>query len=500
MNPDNKQNDSNTLQAFWVATGSLFSAGFALISSMILSRYFAKEDYGTYKQVMYVYTTLVTLFTLGLPKAFSYFLPRVPVEEAKSLIKKLTNLFFLLGGLMSVALFFGSPLIARILKNSELEVAMKWFSPVPLLMLPTMGLEGILSTYRKLKFMTIYKLGTGIGTILCVALPVMIFDGNYIQAIIGFVLASFLSFALALYFKYLPVKKSGNNETKITYNEIFKFSLPLLYASLWGILISSADQFFVSRYFGTKIFADFANGSLDLPFVGMIVGACATVLTPVFSRLAHEQLNPKDDIFSLWMSVFEKTAKLIYPLLLFCWVFADVLMTALYGDMYASSAIYFRIKTIENLFSIIVYAPLIIALGKTKFYANVHMYGAIVLIVLEYGCVRTIHSESAVFITLISMLCRLGRIFVMMSFVSKYFKVHLIRLFPVKIFAKIIFPSLLILTGLHILLVECADLNKFIVLVAAFVLYSIIFYAISFPLKLDYYSIIKPITDKFFRK
>lgn len=68
----NKNGDSNTLQAFWIAIGSLFAFGFGIVSSMILSRYFPKEDYGTYKQVIYVYTTLLTVFTLGLPKAFSY--------------------------------------------------------------------------------------------------------------------------------------------------------------------------------------------------------------------------------------------------------------------------------------------------------------------------------------------------------------------------------------------------------------------------------------------
>src|SRR5690554_7812014 len=87
-------NNNNTVQASWIAIGSLFSFGFGIVSSMILSRYFLKEDYGTYKQVLYVYSTMLTVFTLRLPKAFSYFLPRVDENQAKSLIKKITNLFF----------------------------------------------------------------------------------------------------------------------------------------------------------------------------------------------------------------------------------------------------------------------------------------------------------------------------------------------------------------------------------------------------------------------
>lgn len=87
----NKSN--NTIQAAWVALGSLFAFGFSIVSSIILSRYFDKTDYGTYKQVIYVYHTLLIVFTLGLPKTYSYFLPRTNDCYVKSLVKRL-QLYF----------------------------------------------------------------------------------------------------------------------------------------------------------------------------------------------------------------------------------------------------------------------------------------------------------------------------------------------------------------------------------------------------------------------
>jgi O-antigen/teichoic acid export membrane protein len=489
-----KQNNNNTIQAFWVSIGSLFSFGFTLISSMILSRYFLKEDYGTYKQVIYVYSTLLTIFTLGLPKAFSYFLPRVPLNEAKNLIKKLTNLFFLLGSVFSVLLFIFSSQIATFLKNPDLELALKIFSPVPLFMLPTMGLEGILSTYRKLKFLTIYKISTGLMQILFIVLPVMLFKFGYIQAIMGFVVASFLTFALALYFKYMPVKSAGNEKTQVSYNEIFKFSMPLLSANLWGILYNSTDQFFISRYFGTKIFAEFSNGSLELPFVGMIVGACATVLSPIFSRISHENLNPKKEIFPLWKSVFEKTAQLIYPLLLYCWFFADIIMVVLYGNQYENSTIYFRIKSLLNFFTLIVYAPLIISIGKTKYYSNVIMFCTILLIILEY--ISIFIFRSPYIITSLSVICSIGCTMAMLAFVTKFFDVKMSNLFPVKLLLKIALPSILILFTLHYLLVDLFSLNKLLILFISFIGYILFFYISSYFFKIDYWTILKPLINK----
>ena len=80
---------NNSKQAMWVAIGQFCSFAIGFISPVILSRYFTKGDYGTYKQVMYVYDTLLTVFTLGLPRAYSYFIPRVSKSQSKDVVKKL---------------------------------------------------------------------------------------------------------------------------------------------------------------------------------------------------------------------------------------------------------------------------------------------------------------------------------------------------------------------------------------------------------------------------
>lgn len=485
---------NNTQQAFWVALGSLFSFGFTMVSSMILSRYFDKTEYGTYRQVLYVYNTLLTVFTLGLPRAFSYFLPRVHEDQAKSLIKKITNLFFALGGVFSLLLFLFSGQIAIFLKNPDLAYALKIFSPVPLLMLPTMGLEGILSTYRMNKFNAVYTVVTRIMMLLFVALPVMLFGGGHIQAIIGFVAASFVSFSLALFLKYHPVRNKRNERCDITYNDIFKFSLPLLYASLWGVLISSADQFFISRYFGSEVFAEFSNGALELPFVGMIIGATATVLSPIFSRMSHEEVDPQKEIFPIWKSVFEKSAMLIYPLLIYTWVFADVIMIVLYGGQYEVSSTYYRIRTIANFFTLIVYGPLLINIGKVKYYANVHMYGAIILIVLEFISVYLINSPFA--LVGVSVACQIGRIYVLLRMVAKYFDYPLYKLFPLRTIGKILIPSIIILGIEYYIFLYVLDIHNLAILFASFTIYAVVFYMYSLKVKLNYMDIIKPLLKK----
>lgn len=485
---------NNTKQAAWVAVGSLCSFGFTIVSSMILSRYFNKADYGTYKQVMYVYNTLLTVFTLGLPKAFSYFLPRVELSQSKSLIRKITNLFFLLGGLFSLLLFVFAPQIAKFLKNPDLVKALRVFAIVPFFMLPTMGLEGILATFKQTKFIALYNILTNVFKLLCVALPVMVWNLGYVEALWGFVIASFVTFLLALYLKYYPVRKQANEKCPTTYKEIFKFSIPLLTASLWGIIINSCDQFFVSRYFGNEIFAEFSNGWMSLPFIGMITGATATVLSPLFSRMSHEKVDPIKEIYPLWISVFEKSAKLIYPLVVYSLVFADVVMTVMYGEQYAVSGSYFRIRLITDFFTIIIFAPLIINIGEVKYYSRVTMITAIALVALEFVSVNTISSPYA--ISWVSTICHIIRVFIYLGFVAKFFGIGLYKLFPIKLLLQILIPSIVLLVLEHWFFVDYCQWNAIIVLVVSFVVYIVLFFLYSLLVKIDYLAIIKPILSR----
>lgn len=441
-----------------------------------------------------MYSTLLVLFTLGLPRAYSYFLPRVEADQARSLIKKINNLFFMTGAIFSFALYMGSSYIAFFLRNPELDLALKIFSPVPFLMLPTMGLEGILASFRMTKLMALYTIVTRLLMLICVAVPVVFFNGGYIEAIIGFVFASGFSLTLALFFKSYPVRDKEKNETEIEYRGILEFSLPLLYASLWGILINAADQFYISRYFGSEVFAEFANGSLELPFIGMIVGATTAVLSPVFSRMSHEKANPLKDIFPIWKSVFEKSALLIYPLLIYVWIFSDQIMIVLYGEQYASSAVFFKIKAIVNFFTVIAYGPLLINTGKVKFYAKVHMYTAFSVLALEYAAVMLFSSPYAV--SIVSMLCQLFKTLCLLYAVAKVFQLKLLELFPMKIIGKIFFISLPVLAIDYYLLVFFLELSELLILILGFLVYIFIYMCGAVLLGLDYFSIIRSLVKK----
>lgn len=473
---------NNTKQAAWVAVGSFFSFFVGIVSPMILSRFFDKTDYGTYKQVMYVYNTLLVVFTFGLPRAYSFFLPKRRDEEAKSVITKLNSIFISLGFLFSLTLFcFASP-IAHILNNEDLSFALRVFSPVPALLLPTMGLEGILATYKKTEYLALFTIITRIFTVLCTVIPVICFSGTYVHAIIGFDFAAIITCIIAFYIMGVPIKGFPSVKTDLTYKEIFVFAFPLLTAAIWGTIIESAPQFFISRYYGNEVFADFSNGFMRFPFVGMVTAAIATVLLPEFSRI-DKGVGMKDEAFAIWNRTIIKSAKILFPMIVFCIFFANLMMVCMYGDIYETSSIYFQIKNVSCLAFIIPFAPIMIAVGKTKEYSFMHFATAILIVSMEIIAVKSFNTP--VFVAIVSELCQILFVFFMMVSISKYARKSLGSMLPIKSLIIILLATIASGVITYILSLSI-HVNKFILLAIVLFLYVLLYYFFCFLFKISY--------------
>lgn len=478
---------SNSQQTMWVAIGQFLAYAIGIVTPMILSRYFDKGDYGTYKQVMYVYHTLITVFTFGLPRAYSYFIPRVSLAESKDVVRKITNVFVVIGVSISLVLFLGSSIIADLLKNPDLKLALMYFSPTPLFLLPVMGLDCIMASYKKTQFVAIYSFFTKIFTIVFIVLPVIVFDGNYLHAIIGFDIASFLNFVLAFYIRNIPTKGISLEKTTVTIKEIMSFTVPLIVASVWIMIFQSVNQFFVSRYYGNEVFADFSNGFIEFPVIPMVVSSVATVLMPLFSdKLVHDVEGVK----TTWINALGKSVKITYPIAVFSIVFASLIMSCFYGDNYESSGIYFLIKNFEGLFMIIPFYPIILALGKTKQYSNIHLVMAIAIIPLEYLVVK--FGLPAWMIGVVFEVCVFAKMVLQFNVVSKAIDMTFSDLIPIKSMAQITGLSLLSSVLPYLLYHFLVDqLNKFVLLFVVGILFLVIYYILCWVLHITYKEVIK---------
>ncbi len=452
---------SNTNQAIWVGIGQLSSFSLSLLSAAILARYFNKSDYGTYKQVLYIYNTLLVLFSAGLQGAYSYFLPKQSMEQGKDFVYKLIRTFFLLGLAFSISLFLFAPVISNLFKNPDLLRGLRIFSVVPCLMLPVIGIEGIYATLRKTHVIAVYTTLSRLLMLTMITLPVLILGGTYITALYGWIASSFVTFIFGIYFILKPFRKVERARTIFRYEQIFRYSMPLMVATIYGILIRFADQFFISRYYGAEVFAEFSNGFIDLPFVSLIAGATVTVLLPLFSRYS-EASEGLENICQTWKSATERSVILVYPILAFFIFNAKNSVVALYGQQYEASAIYFIIGMMIGFFNIIVFQSVLFALGKTRIYARIHLVQAILIWIVGFIVVSLSWSPASY--AALSRVFYIAQVCIGIYYAARVLGVKLKYVIPFSKMLKVLVHSSII-CGLVSLLTGILNTNVFLSLV-----------------------------------
>lgn len=358
-------NKSNFNQALWLGISSVSSMLVSIVSAAILSRYFDKTEYGTYKQIIFVYTTLLTIFQAGLPSVFSYFLPKYPREAGKYIVNKINRILFGLGFLLSVTIFLTSGIVADFLNNPELERGLKLFSPFPFFTLPTLGLEGIYVVNKNTRFVAIYNTITRLLMLLCIVLPVVFIKNSYETAVLGWGLASIFAFVIAMCYKTRPYKDIEQaEEIPHLMKKVLSYTLPIMGTSCVMLFYNSINQLVISRYFGVESFAEFSNGFMPLPFIAIIINPIRIMLIPMVSK-AHTEGSLEEAKRFLNTSIKE-IALLIVPMVAFCFAFAKPIMVFLYGEQYANSYIFFMIALTFNYCEIFPLQVILNGLGRTK--------------------------------------------------------------------------------------------------------------------------------------
>ena len=250
-----------------------------------------------------------------------------------------------------------------------------------------MGVEGIYTAIRKTKIIAIYQLITRVLMIVCTVLPVICIGNDYKVAIIGWGAASLITFVIAMYLKRKPYINIDKEQISGLYKQLFSYTAPLLGAFIFGFIISSADQFFISRYYGVGAFADYSNGCISIPIAVMITSSVKDVLLPIFSKADH--IGNIQPALESYKNAVNKSAVLVFPFLIFCFVFSKEIMVFLYGNQYATSAVYMKSYIIRDFISILPYFSILMALSMSKTYMYMHLWGAIFVWGLDYIVITT---------------------------------------------------------------------------------------------------------------
>ena len=118
----------------------------------------------------------------------------------------------------------------------------------------------------------------------------------------------------------------------------------------------------------------------------MVAASVKNVLLPLFSK-ADAERNMSSAVLS-YNNAVKKTATIIMPMLFFCLFFAGDVMVVLFGGQYSVSQGYLRLYIIRDFLQIFPYFSVLMALGYSRLYMNMHVVGALAIWTVDFLLVR----------------------------------------------------------------------------------------------------------------
>lgn len=335
-----------------------------IANSMIISRVFSRQYFGTYSQIMLITSMIVVFFSLSIGSSVNYFLAQISDFREKRMFISQTLLVNIFMGLLAMGtIFLVFPYLVTYFNNKLLIDLKLVIGILPLISI----LDGIFTiTFIALNHSKVVVITQIISSIIQVAITSSIY---LIHLDIKTYLYIYLCYrSLVCIFTIGMVIKLMNGFEIHGFNialqrKIFSYVLPIWAAGIVGTLSTQIDTLFVARMVGTSKFAEYANMSKELP-IAMITGSLTTVLLPQV-MLLYKQGN-LEKIITLWKDSVELSFIIICTAVMSLLVLAPEVISFLYSDKYLAGVPVFRIYTLILLMRVTYFGMMLNVTGKTK--------------------------------------------------------------------------------------------------------------------------------------
>ena len=395
---------------------------------VLLSRFYIKADYGTFRQTFLPFESLAPLLSIGLTNSIFYYYPRFADKQ------RLIKLFLLIIGCtcLTYQLFFwvgGNHLIAAHFKNQNLLFSLNFVGIFAFFSLGNNLLYSFLILNNRLGAITYWNT---IANVLILGLvSAAIFFHYNIYFPIGIRICCFVVLFLGLMHNAeVKIFKTDFKSlvNKIEVKEILTYSFPIAFSAVVGTVSYQLSSLIVSSYTNPETFAVYVNGAVELPFISIVTTSIATASLPAFSAFCKDEKF--EDALRLFKKITLVSSLILFPLFVFCFVYAKEIVLVLFGKSYNDSYIVFRIYLCLMPIRVINYGNALMALGKNKTLVTRSIIELLLNVVLSFTLLHFFGYIGAAFGTVLSVL--LWTVPFNLYTIAKGFKVTFLRVIPIR--------------------------------------------------------------------
>jgi O-antigen/teichoic acid export membrane protein len=346
-----------------LSLGQGTASAVSLIVAVVLSRLLSKSDYATYRQTFLVFHFIAPLLALGLPSAIFYFLP-ASENRRRGILSDCLVLLLTSGTVFCAFLALGGArILAARFQNPALEHTLLLLCPYAIASLAMTIVGPVLIVQERVKRLGVFKTVSAVLVGVAAVAPVLL-SKRIELGVLGRSLMTLIVTAVGLLLAVRALPRDSWAPRLRSMNETIRLALPLGLSAAIATLSMELDKVIVSSIATPEEFVVYANGAIEIPFIGIVTGAItAVVLAEMRASIVRGDTAAA---IRLFRETAEKSSLILLPAMVFLFIGAEAFFSTLFSEKYIGSAAPFRVYLLLLPIRTIVFGSLLVSLGKTR--------------------------------------------------------------------------------------------------------------------------------------
>jgi O-antigen/teichoic acid export membrane protein len=342
------QLDGGLDPTMWLIIGRALGLVAAFVAPLVLVRFFDQTTFGTYKQLFLIYGTLFGLAQVGVAESLYYFVPRSAADAGKHALNAAitlglvglgcVGLLFVFAG--AIANWFNNPAIGTLLLPLGLFLT---------LMLMTAPFEIVMVSRHQYRTAAFTYAASDIIRASFMILPALLIGGlqGVLWGAVAFGVVRLITMCGAM------ARDFGRSlrPSLALWRQQWIYTLPFALAVTMEVVQTNLHQYVVGSRFSPMMFAIYAVGCLQIPFVDVIATSTANVMMVKMAEAGFDRRGR--EALDLWHTTMCRLALVIFPLAVFLMVMARDIIIVLFTPRYLESVPIFRLWTSTIIFSVL---------------------------------------------------------------------------------------------------------------------------------------------------
>jgi O-antigen/teichoic acid export membrane protein len=332
-------------QVLSLGAARLIDYGVQFVLPMVLARVFEPVQYGQYMLLWLVVNSSLIVTTLYMPQSLFYVLPHSR-SDAEKTCNALNTLFFLtITGFLAAAAV--APWFSLLPERFMTLGTYPWVLPVfVFLWTVSQLLDSLPTADERIQWQCWAIIGlSGFRAALLAGLAWFFQDLNLIFLGLVFFAGIKVSVLLAYFFIYHPIKNWTIDRTLLWAQ--LRYAVPFGIGGGLFMLRNQGDQWLAAYLFPAAAYSLFVIGMYFGAFLTLIRDSISSAVLPKLSRYHAE--GEQAALLELSRNSSTHTALVLFPLLIWCFIFAADIIEVIFSAAYRDAAAVMRVFVLSYL-------------------------------------------------------------------------------------------------------------------------------------------------------